>query len=125
MSLGGRVARFGITFLSVMWPPCGHCTSVVFIISKKGDYAVVGADSRIVDKKGPTNNACKIIALGGDTLFFESGIDFATPERGESWNSRDTARAVYKGSKTHNTTVLSTDWAKRAIEWFSSSGEMN
>ena len=45
---------------------------VVWIVSKKTDYVVIGAESRTVDKSGNLldDRACKVISLGGDTLFF-------------------------------------------------------
>src|SRR5271155_2459174 len=63
-------------FLSTLPFEVQRGSSVVAIYSQKGDYVVVAAESRTADMnhKPLDDRACKIISLGNDTVFFETGI---------------------------------------------------
>ena len=93
---------------------------VVWIVSKKADYVAIGAESRTVDGAGNLidDRACKVISLGGDTLFFATGATDASANLGESWSSRETARAAYILSKNRDALSLINIWRMRALHWF-------
>src|ERR1700720_268674 len=73
---------------------------VVWIVSKQADYVVIGADSRTLnlDSKSTNDSGCKILSLGGDTLFYETGTARVGGYGGKSWTAATTARNVYKSS---------------------------
>jgi len=91
---------------------------VVVLVSKKADFVVVGAESRSVDLNlhFVSDSSCKILSLGGNTLFYESGAS----KGGKSWSSTGTARNVYKSSLNRDAFSLSAEWGKRALRWFNS-----
>jgi hypothetical protein len=94
---------------------------VVAIVSPKGDYVVVAAESRNTNgwSHTPANDdACKIISLGGKTLFFEAGQSMYSSHQGDLWDSRAVARAVYLKSKNHDARALSLAWVNEAQRWF-------
>lgn len=97
---------------------------VVSITSEKGDYVVVAAESRDLGKRAGArpdpygDRACKIIELGSDTLFFETGSSFIVAIHGENWDAKSVARAVYRESKEHTALALSIAWGNKALEWF-------
>lgn len=98
---------------------------VVFIVSQRADYVVIGAESRTL---GPDDNflddrSCKVISLGGDTLFFETGTATIIVRRGKSWSTEGTARSVYTSSLKRDALSLSTVFAERAFRWFHSQPE--
>lgn len=64
------------------------------------------------------NQRCKVIALGGDTLFYESGNAVVEVREGKPWSSVGQARDLYKASRTHDALELSTAWGDRAKAWF-------
>jgi|HubBroStandDraft_6_1064221.scaffolds.fasta_scaffold05471_6 hypothetical protein len=88
---------------------------VVVTVSQKGDFVIVGAESRNVHDNKPFNDkACKIISLGGDTVFFETGVAYIKITRGTvsvktglTWNSQSVARSVYERSKNRAADKLS------------------
>ena len=97
---------------------------VIAIVSLKGDYVVVAADSRnLTTMPGsggaqPDDRACKVISLGGDTLFFETGHTYIRVYRGQDWNGLAVASITYRESKRNDAEALSTAWGKKASEWF-------
>jgi|SRR5580700_7698105 hypothetical protein len=95
-------------------------SSVVAIYSQKDDYVVVAAESRNEDfnHKPLNDQACKIISLGNDTVFFETGIPVIGVLRGSNWNAQSVARAVYRRSKLHDPKSLSIAWGNGALKWF-------
>lgn len=88
---------------------------VVWIVSKQADYVVVGAESRTLDSENKfiNDSACKILSLGGDTLFYETGTDRTGVYAGKSWTAAGTARNVYKSSLKRDALSLATEWRKR------------
>ena len=95
------------------------------IVSQKGNYIVVAADSREVDESDRPidDKSCKVIALGADTLFFETGTPLIIVRRGKSWNAQDVARAVYRESTARDARDLSIAWGDRALSWFDAQSE--
>jgi hypothetical protein len=94
---------------------------VVAIVSPKADYVVVAAESRntnAADLKPVDDDACKIISLDGETLFFETGESYYRSQKGDRWDARTIARTVYSKSKNHDAHALSLAWAKAVQEWF-------
>jgi hypothetical protein len=100
---------------------------VVWIVSQRSDYVVIGAESRNTDKHLNVLNdrACKIISLGNDTLFYETGNSEIWVQRGLPWSSRDAARSVYSSSPKHDATSLSAAWATNAVRWFYAQPELD
>lgn len=107
------------------WDATFRGSLVVAIVSQKGSYVVVAADSREVDEadKPIDDKSCKVIALGGDTLFFETGTPLIIVRRSKSWNAQDVARAVYRESKKRDARDLSIAWGDRALSWFDAQSE--
>jgi hypothetical protein len=95
---------------------------VVWIVSMQSDYVVVGAESRTADSENKFINdtACKILSLGGDTLFYETGTERTGVYGGKSWTAASTARNVYKSSLKRDALSLSAEWRRRALRWFDS-----
>ncbi|HWW13079.1 MAG TPA: hypothetical protein VN310_00340 [Candidatus Dormibacteraeota bacterium] len=93
---------------------------VVFIVPAHGDYVVIGAESRNVDfhLNVLDDHTCKIISLGGDTLFYETGDSIIGVAGRRLWDSKAVARAVYNSSQKRDTLTLSTIWVTRAYNWF-------
>lgn len=117
------IALFALSLLSQNGPRVRRGSLVVGIVPRSEDYVVLAAESRSNIKKLKTQvssgeQACKIISLNGDTLFYETGASSLESRGRESWSSPGTARAVYKQSKTHDATTLSLYWGQRAFEWF-------
>jgi hypothetical protein len=93
---------------------------VVIIVSEHADYVVIGAESR---RRDPSRNVvddrgCKVISLGGDTLFYETGAAEIGVRRGKPWSSEGTARTVYVSSQKRDALNLSSAWGTRALRWF-------
>jgi hypothetical protein len=107
------------------WDATFRGSLVVAIVSQKGSYVVVAADSREVDESDRPidDESCKVIALGGDTLFFETGTPLIIVRRGKSWNAQDVARAVYRESNKRDARNLSIAWGDRALSWFDAQSE--
>jgi hypothetical protein len=97
-------------------------TLVVWIVSERSDYVVIGAESRTLDsrKNFPDDRSCKVISLGGDTLFYETGSSVVGVRHGKSWSSKGAARAAYSSSRKHDVLSLTDEWGTRALRWFSS-----
>jgi hypothetical protein len=95
---------------------------VVWIVSKQADYVVIGADSRTLnlDSKSTNDSGCKILSLGGDTLFYETGTAGVGGYGGKSWTAATTARNVYKSSLKRDALSLATEWRGRTLRWFDS-----
>lgn len=93
---------------------------VVFVVSDRADYVVIGAESRTVDgdNKPVDDRACKIISLGGDTLFYETGNSELGDQHGKHWNSNGAARAVYATARNRDAQSLSLAWGNKALTWF-------
>src|SRR5579863_4845248 len=94
---------------------------VVAIVSSKGDYVVIASESRNTSgwNHTPANDdACKIISVGGKTLFFETGESEYRSQRGDLWDARAIARTVYLKSRDHDAHVLSLAWVSEARRWF-------
>jgi hypothetical protein len=93
---------------------------VVAMYSQKGDYVVAAAESRNEDMnhKVLDDRACKIISLGTDTVFFETGTPAIGVFRGTNWDAQSVARSVYRGSKVHDPKDLSIAWGNGALKWF-------
>jgi len=121
-----------LCFMFCLGTSCAYGSSVVFVVSKTGDYVVIAADSRSLKATGDNNRSlemktmnpvhgnseCKIIALDGDTLFYETGTAYIGVHRGKPWSSLAIARSVYKSSTKHDAMSLSVAWGNRALEWF-------
>ena len=129
MALGFLIVCAVGIFASALDPPAWVAASrgslVVGIVSQKGNYIVVAADSREVDESDRPidDKSCKVIALGGDTLFFETGTPLIIVRRGKSWNAQDVARAVYRESTRRDARDLSIAWGDRALSWFDAQSE--
>jgi hypothetical protein len=121
----GILAAGFAAFGSPAWVAALRGSLVVAIVSQKGNYIVVAADSREVDESDRPidDKSCKVIALGGDTLFFETGTPLIIVRRGKSWNAQDVARAVYRESTTRDARDLSIAWGDRALSWFDAQSE--
>jgi hypothetical protein len=93
---------------------------VVMIVSKRADYVVIGAESRTLDVSKHTfeDRSCKIISLGGDTLFYETGNAAIGVKGGTSWSSEEAARVVYAASENRDAGDLARAWATKALRWF-------
>jgi hypothetical protein len=98
---------------------------VVYMLSKNADYVVIGAESHnttmILGVSGPRNDrTCKVLSLGGDTLFFNTGNVEIGAGNGKpwAWDSKATARAVYRSSPKHDAVSLSLAWGNKAMKWF-------
>jgi hypothetical protein len=98
---------------------------VVWIVSKQANYVVIGAESRTIDpdRKTLDDQSCKVIALGGDTLFFETGYSQIGVIRGKSWSAENTARTVYASSQQRDALSLSIKWRDKALLWFNTQSE--
>jgi hypothetical protein len=112
-----------IAALMLLQPCTSLGTSVVFVVAANGSYVVIAGDSRetLVEtrKEGKLNDTgCKVIALGGDTLFYESGHAIIPLTVGKKWDSRDAARRVYKAAPNHDSQALSEAWGNEALEWY-------
>jgi len=93
---------------------------VLAMYSQKSDYVVVAAESRNTDSshKVIDDHACKIISLGNDTAFFETGVPVIGVFRGMNWNAQSVARSVYRRSNVHDPKNLSMAWGNAALTWF-------
>ena len=93
---------------------------VVWIVSERADYVVIGAESREVnpDLSSSNDRSCKIISLGGDTLFYGTGNVTLVPKHGVRWSSKAVARSVYVSSRKHDASDLSSAWGTKALRWF-------
>jgi hypothetical protein len=104
-----------------------HGSLVVAIVSQKADYVVVAAESRETDHFGRFigDTGCKIIALGGDTLFFEAGTSSVViqGEYRNAWHAQALARSVYRRNRRHDALGLSTKWGADALLWFNALSE--
>jgi len=100
---------------------------VVWIVSKRADYVVIGAESRTLDKTGRPidDRSCKIISLGGDTLFLETGAAEIGVYHGKPWNSKAVARTVYTSTQNRDALRLSNAWGARALRWFGQQPEQD
>ncbi len=100
---------------------------VVSIVSQKGDYVVAAAESRNTGGRdeAPDNKGCKIISLGGDTLFFATG----NVETGEgtrtTWDARETARKIYAKAVKRDALSLSSAWKDQALRRFKGESQEN
>jgi len=95
-------------------------TSIVWVVSKTGDYVVLAADSREFDAMGklkPSDRACKVIALD-NTVFFNSGNVLSRTYRGKPWRSLQAAREIYIASKDRQAEPLSIAWGNEAMTFF-------
>jgi hypothetical protein len=93
-----------------------------WIVSRQKNYVVVGTDSRDVDLRTGNrvdDSACKVISLGGRTLFFELGVSRGELSDGKIWSPQELARDVYRSSKQRDAENLSVAWGKAAYNWFS------
>jgi hypothetical protein len=95
---------------------------IVFIVSKRADYVVIGAESRTIDivHNSSDDRSCKIISLGRDTLFYETGNAAIGVKVGRNWSSEGEARFVYALSQRRDASDLADAWATRALRWFGS-----
>lgn len=116
----GTVTTALVAFLLSPIPFGVRGSLVVAIVSQKGDYVVVAAESRSLDlsRRRVNNLSCKIIGLGGEMLFFETGVNVIGVQRGEAWNAEDVARAIYQESQNRDARTLSIAWGNRALQWF-------
>jgi hypothetical protein len=102
--------------------PVKHGTLILGLISRKGDYVVIGAESRNrhMDGKPSDDEGCKVIALGNKSLFFEAGVaNLKVSKDADSWNALTAARAAYRESKIRDAEHMSIGWAEIGREWFS------
>ncbi|HKV77480.1 MAG TPA: hypothetical protein VJP02_05035 [Candidatus Sulfotelmatobacter sp.] len=119
-AVGLRLALI-LLALCILFPPAAdaqleHGTVVVFIVSSS--KAVIAADGRyLAPHEPPNDHACKIIALGSQFLFAESGINLGSPTMrapdGRSQQEAIRAFARFQVSKAnHSDPVdqISSDW---------------
>jgi hypothetical protein len=102
--------------------PVKHGTLILGLISRKGDYVVIGAESRNrhMDGKPSDDEGCKVIALGNKSLFFEAGVaNLKVSKDADSWNALSAARAAYRESKIRDAEHMLIGWADIGREWFS------
>jgi hypothetical protein len=94
---------------------------VVGMFSRKGEYIVVGAESRRSHLSGVETDdlGCKVISLDGKALFFDAGVTYIKARAGLDWDTQSVARDVYQKSKTRAAAELSAAWADDARDWFS------
>lgn len=106
--------------LSILFLQECHATSIVWVVSARGDYIVLAADSRAYNElKHEANDcACKAVVFDDYTVFFTSGRPRVPVNGGTPWDSIQTAWDIYKSSKDRDTQSLSTAWGKRAKDWF-------
>jgi hypothetical protein len=99
----------------------------VSIVSQNGDYVVTAADSRAVDAVDGRHKdtTCKLIALGGDTLFFTTGTISFTTSDGASWDAVNLARTVYVQSKKRDALSLMDTWSNKTQRTFRSQSQAN
>jgi hypothetical protein len=95
---------------------------VVWVVSERSDYVVIGAESRNLDSRRNFSNdrSCKVISLGGDTLFYETGSSVVGVRNGKSWSSKGAARAAYSFSQKRDVLSLTDEWGTIALRWFTS-----
>jgi hypothetical protein len=100
---------------------------VVSIVSQRADYVVIGSESRAVtsDNRFVDDRSCKVISLGGDTIFFETGTEKIIVRLGKSWNTEGIARAVYSSSVNRDASNLSAVFAQRALRWFQTQSDVD
>jgi hypothetical protein len=93
---------------------------VVLIVSRQSDYVVIGAESRASDlaNHSKDDQYCKIISLGGDTLFYMTG-NAEISVLNINWNGRNAARSVYAKGQRRDAQSLAGAWRNRAIEQLS------
>jgi hypothetical protein len=98
-----------------------HGSLVVIMVPYEGDYVVLAAESRTALGIGSPGDyhACKIIELGGNTLFFNTGYGYIRTNQGKPWVANSLARRVYLESKKCNPLGLPIAWSNAAIRWFS------
>jgi len=116
----GRLFGAAWLTLSLFTGTC-YGTSIVYVISNDGQYVVFAADSRNVDPSNniTNNEACKVITLGNDTTFYESGTAVVGDRQGHLlWSSQRAARQVYTANKNHDARTLAIAWGKVAFAWF-------
>lgn len=123
MKKAAPLCIIALGLLSAPPPKTRSGSLVVGIFSRNADYVVIGAESRR-NYSGETtsadDDACKVISLGGNTLFFDAGTSGATLVNGDApWDSQSVARDVFRHSLTHDAPEMSAAWAKNAREWFS------
>jgi len=108
-----------------LWGQALHGSLVVWIVSERSDYVVIGAESRSVDstERVVSDQDCKIISLGGDTLFCETGSREIASTRRASWNSLATARSIYASSPNRDPVSLRNAWSEKAGQWLSRCSE--
>lgn len=138
MQISVRLAACGVLiccFTCGLWqipvPSLGSATKlrgvggtlVVLVWSLKGDYVVVAADSRRTDLHGrPVDNgACKVIGLGGATLFFMTGKNALQVDRDHhtvrNWDGERLARTIYQESGGRYPDYLSDEWVRQTVNW--------
>lgn len=115
--------RWGLFVALIVFASSARCkgTSIVFVVSNTGEYVALAADSRNFDSIAHRTNdeACKVIVLGADTLFYESSTATVGDQRGlVIWSSQATAREVYRASTDRSGSVLARAWGRRTEEWF-------
>jgi hypothetical protein len=142
VQISGRVAACGVLICCFICglgpipvPSLGSATTVqgvggslvVVVWSKKGDYVVVAAESRRTDLQGRpvTNTACKVIGLGGATLFFVTGRgDLQVDEDHHtvrSWDGERLAHRIYQKSGGRYPDYLSDEWTSETFSWLKES----
>jgi hypothetical protein len=112
------IRLFALLILTALaFPSLCQGTTIVFVISNNGDYVVLAADSRDFWSYGhPSDSACKIVAFK-DTLFYESGAATAL-FKDSKWDAVESAKGIYKRSKTHDAEMLSIIWGNEAMKFF-------
>jgi hypothetical protein len=119
-----KLALFCVGLMLLATPTLGqvgHGSLVVYIVSIKGDYVVIGSESRELSGRGNTHvndECCKIIVLGGETLFYSTGSSSVKNGEIDLWNSMKAARSVYSASEQRGAQKLSDEWSKQALEKF-------
>jgi hypothetical protein len=123
--IAGCILILGLSFVLPFEVQRGSL--VLAMVSQKGDYVVVAAESRNqgMNHELLDDRACKIISLGDDTVFFETGNAVNGLTHGTNWNALKTARAVYRASKMHDAKSLSVIWGNDALKWFQGQATQN
>jgi hypothetical protein len=124
-TLGAAVFALVVSAL-LFWPSTIQEASggslAFWIVSRQKNYVVVGTESRNMDLRTGNrvdDSACKVISLGGRTLFFELGVSRGERSDGKIWSPQELAREVYRSSKQRDAENLSIAWGKAANNWFS------
>jgi hypothetical protein len=126
MMLGALLLPLLLTISTPSVPPTLHGSVVVFHLSSDGSYIAIASESRAADQanKAVNDNACKIVPLSTDTLFFLVGSGYIRIIRKGSktpvlWTGTDEARSLYARGRKRNTASWVAAWEPAVRKIFS------